>query len=154
MNIWPFILLSAVGVGAIGLTRLGRASGKIVTQVAARIFKIDIASLTIAIDATIKNPTNTEIKIRYPFIKIMHGDRVLASSTLKDELIAIKPYSETKITNIKIPLSYLYMAGLAPEVLKKLKDKSYKIAFQIGLETGVMFAGRNIPYSSVQEVKI
>lgn len=154
MNVWPFLLLSVVGIGAYGLTRLGRASGKIVTQVSGRIFSIDIANLTIGIDALIKNPTNTEIKIRYPFIKIMHEDRVLASSTLKDELIAIKPYSETRITNIKIPVSYLYMAGLAPEVLKKLRDKSYKIPFQIGLETGVMFAGRNIPYSSTQEVKI
>lgn len=154
MNVWPFILLSVVGIGAFGLTRLGRASGKIVTQVAARIFKIDIANLTIAIDAIIKNPTDTEIKIRYPFIKLMHRDRVLASSELKDEIIAIKPYSETKITNIKIPVSYLYMAGLAPEVLKKLRDRTYKIDFQIGLETGVMFAGRNIPYSSTQAVTI
>jgi len=154
MNIWPFLLLSVVGIGAYGLTRLGHAGGKIVTQVAARIFKIDISNLTVAIDATIKNPTNTEINIQYPFIKLIHKGSVLASSELKDEIIKIKPFAQTKISGIKVPISYIYMAGLAPEVLKKIKDGNYKIELQIGVETRVLFAGRNIPYSSTQTVKI
>jgi len=154
MNAWPLILLTVVGIGAYGLTRLGAASGEIVTQVAARIFKIDISNLTVAIDAIIKNPTNTEINIQYPFIKIIHQGSVLASSELKDEVIKIKPFAQTKISNIKVPISYLYMAGLAPEVLKRVKDSTHKIEIQIGVETRVIFAGRSIPYSNVQTVKI
>lgn len=154
MNAWPFILLTVVGIGAYGLTRLGAASGKIVVQVAARIFKIDISNLTVAIDATIKNPTGMEINIQYPFIKLLHQGNVLASSELKDEIIKIKPFAQTKISNIKVPISYLYMAGLAPEVLKRVKDKNHKIEIQIGVETRVVFAGRNIPFSSTQNVKI
>lgn len=152
MNIWTGIILGVLGLGVWGLSKLSHASGEIVTQVKARIFKIDISSLTIAIDAIIKNPTNTEINIQYPFLKLMYNGAVLASSELKNEQVSIAPFSQTTINNIKIPLSYLYMAGLAPEILKKVKDKHHKINLEIGVQTRVLFAGNNIPYSSIQKV--
>jgi len=154
MNIWTGIILGVIGLGVYGLSKLSHAGGHIVTQVNARIFKIDISKLTIAIDAIIKNPSHTEVTIQYPFIKVLYGDKVLASSDLKNQTIKILPYAQTTISNIQIPMSYLDMGSLAPEILKRIKDKTHKINLQIGIETQVSFAGGNIPYSSTQDVTI
>jgi hypothetical protein len=154
MNIWAGIIIGAIGLGVWGLSKLSHAAGELVTQVKARIFKLDISSITIAIDVIIKNPTNTEINIQYPFLKIIHDGAVLASSDLKSEQIAIKPFSQTTINNIQIPISFLYMASLAPEIIKKVKDKTYKINLQVSVDTRVIFANSNIPYSHTQDVSI
>lgn len=154
MNIWTGIVLGVIGLGVWGLSKLSHASGEIVTQIKARIFKIDISNLTIAIDAIIKNPTNTEINIQYPFIKLLYKGGALASSDMKDQQIKIAPFSQTTISNIQIPISYLYMASLAPEVLKRVKDKNHKINLQVAVSTRVLFAGNNIPYNSTQDVSI
>jgi len=154
MNIWAGIMLGVVALGVFGLSKLSHASGHIVTQVKARIHKIDISNLTVAIDAIIKNPTNTEINIQYPFIKLLHAGKVLASSDLKDQVVTIKPFAQTIISNIQVPISFLNMGSLAPEILKRIKDKTHKIGLQISTESQVHFAGNNIPYSSTQDVTI
>jgi len=154
MNIWTGIILGVVALGVYGLSKLSHASGQLTTQINGRIFKIDITTLTVAIDTIIKNPTHTEITISYPFIKLMSGGSVLASSDLKQQTISIKPYAQTNITNIQIPISYLNMGSLAPQVLKRIKDKSQKIKLQAVVSTQVSFAGTNIPYSFTQDITI
>ncbi len=154
MNIWTGIILAGLAAGVYGLSKLSHASGQIVTSVMARIFSIDFTKLVIAIDVTIKNPTNTSISIKYPFLKLMYKGSALASSDLKDETFTITPFSQIVIKNIQIPLSYLYMAQLAPEVIKKIKDKTYKIDFAIVTQTSVLFAGNLIPFSSSQDISI
>ena len=154
MNIWTGIILAAIAAGVYGLSKLSHASGQIVTQVKARVFSIDFTKLVIAIDVIIKNPTNTNITIKYPFLKLLYKGGVLASSDLKNETISIPPFSQTTITNIQIPLSYLYMAGLAGEVVQKIKDKTYKIKLTVVTDTNVLFAGNIIPFSSSQDISI
>jgi|ERR1700757_1840027 len=154
MNIWTGIILGAIAAGIYGLSKLSHASGQIVSQVKARVFSIDFSKIVIAIDATIKNPTNTSISIKYPFLKLLYKGGMLASSDLKNETITILPFSQVTITNIQIPLSYLYMAGLAGEVVKKLKDKTYKIDLTVETQTAVLFAGNTIPYSTSQDISI
>lgn len=154
MNIWAGIILGAIVAGVYGLSRLSHASGQLTTQINGRIFKIDITSLTVAIDTIIKNPTHTEVNISYPFIKLMSGGSVLASSDLKSQSISIKPYAQTSITNVQIPITYLNMGSIAPDILKRIKDKNHKIKLQVVVSTQVSFAGTNIPYSTTQDISI
>ena len=154
MNIWTGIILGAIVLGIWALSRISHAAIELVTQLRSRVFKIDISNLTLAVDAIIKNPTNTEINIQYPFIKVLYNGNLLASSDLKTEKIYLMPFSQTPINNIQIPISYLYMAGLAPEVVKKIKDKSYKINLEIEISTRVIFATNNIPYIHRQTISI
>ncbi len=154
MNIWTGIILAGIAAGVYGLSKLSHASGQIVTSVKARIFSIDFTKLVIAIDVTIKNPTNTSITIKYPFLKLMYKGSAIASSDLKNKTFTITPFSQTTITNIQIPLSYLYIAGLAPDVIEKLKDKTHKIELAVVTQTNVLFAGNIIPYRSSQDISI
>lgn len=152
MNIWAGIIMGAVGLGIFGLTRLYHAGGKLVTEVHARIFSIDFTKIVLALDIILKNPTNTEITIKYPFLYLAHNGTNLASSDLKDEDIVIPKFGQKTVSNIKIPLNFLQMAGLAPELLKKVRNKKYPVTVQIGATTSVRYAGTVIPYQNVQDV--
>lgn len=154
MKISTGIVLAGIAFLAYGFSKLSRASARIVTFVNARIFSINFTKLVIAIDVTIKNPTNTSITIKYPFLKLMFKGSVLASSDLHDETYTITPFSQTTIPNIQIPLSYLYMAQLVPEVIAKIKDKTHKIDFGVVTQTNVVFAGNVIPFYSSQDISL
>ena len=154
MNIWTGIILGVIAAGVYGLSKLSHAATEIIAQVRARVFSINFSKIVIAIDVTIKNPTNTPVSIKYPFLKLLYKGGVLASSDLKNDTINIAPFSQTTINNIQIPLSYLYLAGLASEVILKLKDKTHKINLQVVTETRVLFAGNMIPFSNTQDVSI
>lgn len=154
MNIWTGIVLGVIVAGVYGLSRLSRAAGELESRIKGRVFRIDLNGITVAIDTIIKNPTGTKVNITYPFIKLMHGEKVLAVSDIKDEPISIKPYQHTNINNIYIPISLLNLGSLAPEVLKRIKDKTHKIKMHALISTRVSFAGTNIPYSFKQEITI
>lgn len=154
MNIWTGIVLGVIGLSVWGLSKLSRAAGELETQIKGRIYKINLEGIFIIIDTIIKNPTGTEVNITYPFIKLMHGEKVLAVSNIKDERISIRPYQHTNIDHIFIPISYLNLGSLAPEVLKRIKDQSHKIKMHALISTRVSFAGADIPYSFKQEITI
>lgn len=152
MNVWAGIILGAIALSVYGLSKLSHASGQIVTEVKARIFSVDFTSLVVAIDVLIKNPSNTDVTIKYPFVFISYEGNVIASSELKDEDVTIEKFSQKQITNIKIPLNYLYLGGLAKDILKKVKDKTHKITLQVGVTTSVRFGVTVIPYKKIQDV--
>lgn len=153
MNIWTGIVLGVIGLSVWGLSKLSYAGGEIVTEVKARIFSIDFSKLVLSIDVDLKNPSGTDVTIKYPFIFLSYSGNVIASSEQKDEDVLIPKYGHKTIYNIKIPLNYLYMGGIAKEVLMKLKDKNHKIKVQIGVTTSVRFGMTVIPYKKVQDVE-
>ena len=154
MNIWAGIILGAVALGIYGFSKISHAGNKLVTEVKGRIFSIDFQNLTFAIDAKIKNPSNTAITLNYPFIKITYKDKLIASSELKNTVITIEPMAETNINNIKIPVSYLKLGGVALDFLKKLQDNSVKITLQIETSTYILLAGSKIPYSKTEDITV
>ncbi len=154
MNIWTGIILGAVALGVYGFSRLSHAGNKIVTEVKGRIHSIDFQNLTFAIDAKIKNPSQTQLSLTYPFIKISYKDKIIASSELKNISLKIEPMSEANINNIKIPVSFLRLGGVGIDFLKKVTDKSVKITLQIETSTYILVAGGKIPYSKTEDITV
>ena len=154
MNLWTGIIIGAIALGVYGMSKLKNASGQLVTEVKGRIHSMDFTKLVFAIDATIKNPTETEIVIKYPFIKIAYKDSVIASSELLNQTIRIAPYSQTNIKNIKLPIQYLSITGIAGELIKKLQNRQQQVTVQCQIVTTIMTGVKNIPYSITKDITI
>jgi len=152
MNIWTGIILGVVALGVYGLSKLSRTSNELITEVKGRIHSLDFQNITFAIDAMIKNPTQTALIIQYPFIKISHKDNLIASSQIVDETIRITPLSQTDIKGIKIPVSYLKLGGISLDLLKKLQNRDAKITMQVTILTSVNIGGADIPYSKTEDI--
>jgi hypothetical protein len=152
MSIWTGVIIGTVGLAIWSLSKLSKAGNNIVTEIKGRIFSVDITQLTIAVDVKIKNPSNARVVIQYPFIKISHNDKLIASSELINKKITIEPLAQTEITNIKIPMQYLSMGSIATEFFKKLKDKKYPITLQVTVQTNIGLVGTSIPYTNTQNI--
>jgi len=154
MNIWAGIIIGAVALGVYGFSKLSHAGNNLVTEVKGRIHSIDFSNLTFALDVKIKNPSPTAINLNYPFIKIFYKEKLIASSELKTASIRIEPMAETNINNIKIPVSFLKLGGVALDFMKKLTDKSVKITLQVETSTYILLAGNKVPYSKTEDITV
>lgn len=154
MNLWAGIGIGVLALSVWSLAKLGKASGQIVTEVTGRIHSLDFQKIVFAIDATIKNPTQTGITISYPFIKILYKGSVIASSDLVNQKINIQPMSQTAIQGIKIPAMYLSMTDVATELIQKLQTKKGSISLQAEITTTVFTGVSNIPFSSIKDITL
>jgi hypothetical protein len=152
MNIWAGIILAAVAAGVYGLSRLKHAGDNLATEIKGRVHSVDFEFVTLAIDAILKNPTNTLLTIQYPFIEIHDSSGPLASSTIVNKMIDIKPMTQTTISGIKLPVRILKLGSLAPILINRVmdktqkKNKTQKITFQVTISTKVNAGGAMIPY--------
>jgi hypothetical protein len=152
MNIWIGLILGTAAIGVYTLTRLGRASNDIVTEVKGRVHSLDFSQITFSVDALIKNPSSSGITIQYPFVKIFFKESLIASSSIVNQTIQIDPFSETNIKGIKIPASYFNLTGIGAELVQKLQAKKEPIKVQVHITTLIKAAGTNIPFTSKQEM--
>jgi len=153
MNIWAGIILSAVALGVYGFSKLSHAGNKLVTEVNGSVFSINFQNIIFAIVAKIKNPSPQELNITYPFIKVLYKGNTIASSEVKDSTVKIEKMGEHTI-NLKLPVSYLKLGGVAMDFLKKVTDKSAKITLQVEISTYIEVAGAQIPYSKTQDITV
>jgi len=151
---WTAILLVGATLGTFALTRLIHAGENLVTEVKGRVHSIDWQNITFGIDTVLKNPSTAQMTIQYPFIKIEYKGKLIASSTMINEQIRIAQLSQTELKNIKIPVAYLNLGGIALELLKKIQDKEKKIAVDVTVITQVNVAGAKIPYKKTEQIFI
>lgn len=154
MNIWVGLILGTAALGVYTLTRLGKASNELVTEVKARVHSLDFSQITFSVDALIKNPSNDRITIQYPFIKIFYKESLIASSSLINQIIQIDPFSETTIKGIKIPASYFNLTGIGAELVQQLQNKKEPIKIQVQTLIQLKTAGASISLVSKQQITV
>lgn len=154
MNIWTGIFLLGAGFAVYGLSKLTQAGQNLVTETKGRIHSLDFEKIVFAVDSILKNPSNTELTIQYPFVKIFYKGDLIASSVLKNRLVSIKPLMQTTIADIRIPVSYLKLTGVGAELLQKIQDKTKRVTFQVEIQTQIHLAGRMVPYSKTEDITI
>lgn len=102
-----FLLFTGIG-GGIGIFTLGRYRrlGKELQVVPShRISNFTLLKgFTLELDATIKNPTNVKLDIRFPFMSLMMGSELLGSSTVVDKIVTIPAHGQVSLDPIQIPV--------------------------------------------------
>lgn len=154
MNLWTGIAAGAIVLTVYGLSKLKKTGDDIVTEVKGRIHSLDLAKITFALDAIIKNPSQLGVTIQYPFIKIFYKGSLIASSDLINKTVKIAPLSQTSINSIKIPVSYLKLTGLGADLIKKLQTKKTKLTLQVEVQTQVITGLTKIPYRNTQDITV
>lgn len=152
MKWWAGIALGAIALTVYGLSKLARAGYNLVTEIKGRIHKVDLSGITFSIDAILKNPTQTAINIQYPFIKIFYKDKLIATSDLKNLPVRIAPLSQTMIKDIRIPVSYLKLTGLATEFVRKMQNRKLPVVINVAVQTSINTGVNSIPFSSSETI--
>lgn len=100
---------------------LKKLSDQLVVIPSAKIHKIDFTGLTIRIDVKMKNPTDNGFKMKYPFIQVGYGGKVIGSSQASAEVISIPPNGEYPINAIMLNFPLIGMLSLIGGLFKSLQ---------------------------------
>lgn len=116
MKTWAKITLGAgtlgLGVLAVYLYRINRAQG--IIDVVPHVRVHSLYPFTLAIDAVIKNPTNTAITIMQPYLKLFYKDMQVGTSDIINTVVQIPKYGSVSLPDpimLTIPLLGLFSIG-------------------------------------------
>jgi hypothetical protein len=112
------LVWTAAGAGLIAAGiyayRLQQAAENMEINSTIRLHKIALDGLHIAVSTTIKNPSSQSVSIRFPFVKLSMGNRVIGSSQVSNKVIEIKKHGTAVIEDIMIhiPVAQLLPLGI------------------------------------------
>lgn len=99
-----------------------KVGDKLDTVTRVNVHSIKANGITLRIDATLKNPTEGELTIKQPYIKLKYGAKDLGTSKLENKKVVIEPYKEKDIDPIYLTVPLMGLLTLGSGLLKALKD--------------------------------
>ena len=151
-------ILAGVGISlgtAAGIrgVRLYQLTKKLVITHRIKVSSLSLKGVTLTIDVVMKNPTASSLTLQYPFLSVMMGNTLLASSEMKDTDIVIKPYSVTEINNITFNLNVLQELNILDSLLTPLATGQPATIRAVTL-TRVKFLFFRIPFTTEEDLAL
>ena len=161
----------AIGVGAFFggryLWSLYRAKNKVLTTISVKRDKVTIQGLHLQVKYNIKNPTDINLKMTPPLIKVLFNGKLIASSTMLDVdipqiakdidgRIIINKHTETGDITAQILLPWLSLLSISPQLVTRLKsvDPKDKIKIQIESIAQIHTLAGNYPYEDKTTISV
>lgn len=123
---WKTVLGIGVVIGGIALLKKGAGLSnfykKMNYYISAKLHSITWGGIVVKVNITIANPTDTEVKMTKPFVRIYSGDIEVGHSDPENVEIVVLPHSSTKIENISITIPW------GTEILKIIKNAGTTVA--------------------------
>ena len=120
----------AAGLGIAWYLRMNRLSSELETVTKVSIWKVELLGLQLRIDVLLKNPSGGSVTIKYPFVKMLSGTNVFASSEVKNEDFDIPAFSQKQLEPIYVTIGFLSLATSVPELLAEYR-KNGKITITV-----------------------
>lgn len=156
-NLKKILLGVGIGGGIIAgisyLMRLNRTSSELESETTVNVQKLDLTGLTLRVDALLKNPTKTALKIKFPYVKLIYKEATLASSQVVDKDIEIPAFGEARIEKIMIQIPVLGLFSLGGDFLKSLKSGE-PVAMLAKTITTIDLGWKKMPYEKIDEITL
>ena len=148
MSLWTGIAIGSLATLALSkIVGYAKNGEQLVVEPKFRIHKIGIDFIEFAFDTTIKNPTHSAFKIDYPFIKVMLGDTVIASSNLVNKQVSFPPMSEYSIKDLRLKVPFISLGSFASEYLSNLVQGKGKTKVSVEVSSYIYTDLANVPYN-------
>jgi len=148
------VFIVAGAMGAVYLVtevlKLNRLSNELETVTRASIYNVSLKGIDLRIDVTLKNPSGGRVKVKQPFVKLMYGDKVLASSQMVDKDITIPKFSEANTEPIMLNIGFVSLATSVPELYKTYRGTG-KLTFTAKTVTTI---NNSLPYSKTDNITL
>jgi len=129
---------------------LKKASKELETVSTLLIHKIGLDGLTIRVDVVLKNPTAGTLRIKYPFVKLIHKDAMIGSSQVLNKDIQIPAFGEAHIDQVMINIPIIGLFSIGAALYKSFINKEPVIVTCKTLTT-IDLGWNKIPYEKNQE---
>ena len=114
--------VAAIYFGGSYLLKFNRLSNELESDTKVSIHKVGLSGIELAINVKLKNPSGGSIQVKHPFVKMIYGDKTIASSQVKDVNLNIPKFSEVNLDPIRIKLGLLSLATTVPSLVKEYRE--------------------------------
>jgi hypothetical protein len=166
-NLKKILIGTTIGAGVIGLvsylSKLKRTGAELESVVKTNVHSFNAAGLTARIDVKLKNPTDTSLKLKFPFVKVIYKqkekgtnkviEKVIGTSKVIDKDITIPKYGEANITGIMITIPTTELLSLAGGLLNLLTKKQ-AVPITVKTITTIDLGWKKIPYSKSDDMTL
>ena len=109
--------------------------------------------LTIKTDVRLQNPTKNSISITQPYVKLLNGDTLLASNTIKSNVTKIDKWSEAILKDLTFNVSLLQLGLNAGKLVTNIAQGEQVLkGYDLKLEYSLFADG--IPVTNTQPIKV
>ena len=109
--------------------------------------------ITIKTDLRLQNPTKYSVNITQPFVKLLNGNTLLASNTVKSNITKIDKLSEAVLKDLTFNVSLLQLGVNAGNLITNLAE-GQKLLKGYDLKLEYSLYANNIPVTNVQPIQI
>ena len=153
-NILIGTTVGAAVIGAITyVAKLSRVSAQLESVATAMIHSVSLKGLVIRVDITLKNPTGTVLKIKYPFIKLLYKESTIGTSKSINQDIIIPANGEAHINSIMISVPITGLFSLSSGLLNLLTKKQAVVIVVKTIST-IDLGWRKIPYEKTDSINL
>lgn len=151
-RVWYYIIGGGLIAGTVSLLSMSNTGSQLETAASGRIHKLTLTGVIVKVDIRMKNPTNGKLKLRFPFIKLSHGDSTIGSSTPLNTVIEIPKHGEGVAKDITIEIPYISILFSAKDLVSEFKSgKAVKV--QVITKTAAILAfNKEIPYEKTEDI--
>ena len=142
--------LAAAYYGGSYLLKLRRLSSELESETKVAIHKVSLSGIDLMITVKLKNPSGGSIKVKHPFVKMLYGEKTIASSQVKDVNITVEKFSEATLEPIRISLGFLSLATTVPALFKEYRETG-KLSVIVHTVTTI---NDRLPYTKTDNVTL
>jgi hypothetical protein len=158
MKTWGKIILgTGAGVGILALVnklwRVKVTGDDMEVIPDLKIHQLNLQGLTLRLDVQLKNPTKTELKIKYPFIKLLYQNVSIGSSQSINKDIVIPRRGETVIDGIYVKIPLLSVFTTASKLIQSLL-KGEQIMLKVITQSSILLLGNYQSFTKETELPI
>jgi hypothetical protein len=133
------ILAGVAATAVFGVSRLyayKKLSDKLEITAGGMIHKVSLDEVIIKIDLGLKNPTETSIKLKHPYLVFEHNGEKFATSEIKNSSYELDRNNPEKHISVLLPLKTLKLLTTTPALLSDIRNKG-KIEINVKVSTAI-----------------
>jgi hypothetical protein len=155
---WKKIFFTTtIGAGIAGLAvyaaKLKRTSAQLESVARASIHSLKLDGLTVRVDVQLKNPSASSLKIKFPFVKLLHNKKVIGTSKLINKDIAIPAHGEAKVEAIMINMPVAGLLSLGSGIYNLLVNKK-DVNLTVLIISTVDLGWSTLPYQKAENINL
>ncbi len=155
MSMWPKIAFGAGILILIGsVAKAANSTKKVVITPKANLHSIGLTNIKIRVDLNLRNPTDTDVKIKHPFIKLTYNDKDLGSSKPENKNLSIPKLGELDTDPIFIEIPIFQLIGALGDVIKLVTGKMEEIMIKIQVTSFIITGIKNLPIDETKSIPL
>jgi len=157
-NLGKIIIGTSIGAGVIGLVSylasLKKTGAELETEIKSKVTDFNLKKgITLRADVLLKNPSKRSLKFKHPTVKVLHKNKVIATSKVLSIDYTIPEFGEKSIDPITITVPLKDILSMAGGLINFLSKKQ-EIPLAVKVITNVDLGWKKQDFTKTQDLTI